>query len=709
LLLALAATQPRWERPTADESVTVMVDLSASTRSAIYRDRAALDKRLDELLGRHPYRLIYFADGAVKTGPSGDRLTDLPSRITEFAPPAGGSVVLFSDGQFELPAIAAPTLVVVDVGLDNPADARVMSLNAADGMLNAAIVNRGSPRGLHWQGTASSAPASATTGDYSLSASLSAGASQAILQISPGDAWPENDAMTAIVPPPAKLQRWWVGAGPVPTGWTAVSPADLLAQPADLLRAGVIALHDLPADDLSAGQQAQLEHYVRDLGGTLFIFGGRHAFAAGGYAQTTLDALSPLASNPPRPTKQWVILTDASGSMAAATADGTRLDRAVAAIESILLALPPDDTVTIGSFAGDIRWWSSGKSVRGTLGGDFRPVDAVPTGPTNLSAVLSSLSTDSTSRTLVLITDGGAGPVDSAKLSAQLKASSSSLELLLIGQGPAADSLQRIAQATGGHVLYEKDPAQWAKSAKVLARSAGDPQLETTPAHIRFVGNVAGNGLAVVSPWNRTWLKKEASVFALSDEGDPLAAWWQVGNGRVAALAFDPMGHDQPMLDLMDATLTRPPRDDRFTIHWSEQAGQVTVQIVADDKGKPFNDAALSLLGTVSEPIPQIAPGEYALTFDAPRQAMVVAIAFNGNVIDRHALAGHYPAEFSAIGNNYANLHQLAKQTGGRLIGPADHSPIDLPRHLADISLTPLLCILAAGSIAGALLIMRRA
>src|SRR5215218_2463360 len=61
LLLALAAGGPTWHRPAAAE-VVVMVDLSASTRTAQYRDAVALRERVRQLLGDVPHRMEFFAD-----------------------------------------------------------------------------------------------------------------------------------------------------------------------------------------------------------------------------------------------------------------------------------------------------------------------------------------------------------------------------------------------------------------------------------------------------------------------------------------------------------------------------------------------------------------------------------------------------------------------------------------------------------------------
>jgi hypothetical protein len=704
VLIVLAAMQPRWDGSAIDQPVTVMVDLSPSTRTAHFRDPAQLQRRINQLLGDHPYRLHYFADQLTSTASDGGRLADIPSFRTRFLPPAGGPILLFSDGQFEPPATAPPVFVAVDIGLDKPNDARVASLHVQDATLTASVVNRGPTRALHWHGAGPAAPQDAATGAYALTAPRAAGATQVAVQLAPGDAWPENDALTAIVPPPVMLERWWVG-GTAPTGWIAIAPATLLSS-ADLLRAGVIALHNLPADELSTSQQSQLQRYVSDMGGTLIILGGNRAFAAGGYAQTTIGELSPLASHPPRPTMQWVLLADASGSMAAATPNGTRFALAVGAMKAILASLPADDPVAIGAFAGQIGWWSTGKSVRDTPPDRFPPADFSPSGPTNLAAALSSLADDRQPRSIFLITDGGSPPIDVATLSEKFRAGSSSIHVLAIGTGPAMDSLKGLAKSTNGQVLAQDDPAKWPQAARALLGGALPMRLETERVQVKFSDMLTSMQPLEVSPWNRTWLKDKATALAATAGGSPMAAWWQVGNGRVAATAFDPPAD---VIDRIVARIARPPHDDRFSVQWTKQSANVAIGISAVDQGQPINRASLSLtIAGQTYPVPQLAPGEYGLRLDAPRQPTIATIQFDGVVIDRHALPGHYPAEFNGIGNDYAAMHRLADQTGGRLIGPADQTRIQLPRKSDGLPLTPWLAALGALGFATGLVMWRR-
>jgi hypothetical protein len=107
LLLALAAGGTTWHRPVASE-IPVMVDLSASTRGATYRDPRALDQRIRQLLGDTPFRITYFAEQNTAAAPNGTPLPDLPGDATRFAPPPAPAILLFSDGRFDLPPPPPP-------------------------------------------------------------------------------------------------------------------------------------------------------------------------------------------------------------------------------------------------------------------------------------------------------------------------------------------------------------------------------------------------------------------------------------------------------------------------------------------------------------------------------------------------------------------------------------------------------------------------
>src|SRR2546423_6629369 len=82
LLLTLAAAGMSWRRAHRGE-VLVMVDVSPSTRTASYRNRAALNRRISQLLGGMPHRALLFAE-TNRPDTGADPLPDLSAERTIF-------------------------------------------------------------------------------------------------------------------------------------------------------------------------------------------------------------------------------------------------------------------------------------------------------------------------------------------------------------------------------------------------------------------------------------------------------------------------------------------------------------------------------------------------------------------------------------------------------------------------------------------------
>ena len=97
-----------------------------------------------------------------------------------------------------------------------------------------------------------------------------------------------------------------------------------------------------------------------------------------------------------------------------------------------------------------------------------------------------------------------------------------------------------------------------------------------------------------------------------------------------------------------------------------------------------------------SRTIPQTAPGQYDLSVEAPRQPLIAIVRNNAEVLSRIAVAGRYPPEFDAIGNNHQNMTRLAERTGGQVILPSQRSPIDFRWRRKTVSLDSILAALGA-------------
>lgn len=691
-----------------------MVDLSPSTRTATYRDPAALRGRIGQLLGRSPHRVVYFASesATTTTAPPGPTLPDLLADRTTFAPPAARAVLLFSDARFALPAFTPPTYIVVDAALDTVADASVEDLEVRGDELAVTVENAGPPRPLRIAGAGGSPADTAPTGAIVLTRPVASRPAEVVAQLAAGDPWPENDRLVGVVPPSERVERWWVGQADPGPGWRFFAPRALPGSEAAFLAPSVIVLDNVAATELSPAQQGRLRRYVDDLGGGLVILGGDRAFAAGGYAGSVLESLSPLASTPPEPTTHWLLLADSSGSMAG-TVPGTGATRwrfAADAILGLLPALPPEDRVSVGGFAKELDWWVQDRAARDVVALKLPPAGTTPRGPTELEASLQAIAASAEPtglpKQLLLMTDGAAEIDDARSLAASLQQKDIRLHLLAIGDagGVGLPALRQITSDTGGTALVELDPRQWTAAVRRLMRSAAPDLFVREPLPVRFRIDLAALPPRSVSPWNRTWLKETAEALAEARTGGgetvfPVAR--STGDRRVLAAAFGATpAQAEPFVRLVE----RPPRDPRYQVTWDAGAAlRVTVDARADG-GRYLNGERLSLrlvgdAGATAppvRPIPQAGPGRYELLIDAPRRPAVAEVLAGGRVIDRRAIAGRYAPEFEAIGNDRRAMDNLAARTGGRVIEPQDTRPIELPWPRREVPLTPALSALGA-------------
>jgi hypothetical protein len=751
VLLALAAGAPVWNRPAAGE-VLVMVDVSPSTRTARYRDASALRTRIDQLIPRARYHVITFA-GPEAGQPAlsvvdGSPLDELPANRTVFAPPPGQPVLLFSDGRFEIPPVLPPVYVVVDPLLESPGDAAVerLEIRGADAVVT--VRNAGGPRELTLSGVDGAATVSVPPGPLVVSRKLATSprTSVVVARLSAGDAWPENDALSLPAPPPALAERWWVAAAPPATSatdgaWRFLRPSELPTEAAAYLAPSVIVFDNIPADDFSPAQMQRLTQYVRDLGGGLVILGGDHAFAAGGYAGTPIESLSPLASTPPEPTAHWVLLVDSSGSMNAPASTGaagdagggvsgsgaTRWRVAAEAAVALLRSLPPDDRASVGGFSAGLSWWARDRRAADAAGESLPPPGAAPTGPTELRRALSDVTAAAgpgLPTQIVLFTDANADITDVNALAEAMRNKNVRLHLLAIGDAgdnsAGLRAARQLVAATGGMTVDETDPARWAAAAHRLLRRAATTLLESRPVRIRFVGDLSALPSRDVSPWNRTWLKAGATLLAEAEGATssggaggahpPLVARWEAGEGAVAAAGF---GSPQPAeVDALVRLAARPPRDPRLTVSW-DAGSRLRVTIDAVDGQQYLNGLDLSLqltdpsrpgAGPESMRIPQASPGRYELAVDAPRAPALATVRQGAHAVDRTAIAGRYPPEFDAIGNDRAAMRELARRGGGAVVEPSSTKPLDLAGPRSEVPLSPPLAAAGAACVALALL-----
>ncbi|MDB5293499.1 MAG: hypothetical protein JWL69_4740, partial [Phycisphaerales bacterium] len=182
-------------------------------------------------------------------------------------------------------------------------------------------------------------------------------------------------------------------------------------------------------------------------------------------------------------------------------------------------------------------------------------------------------------------------------------------------------------------------------------------------------------------------------------------ARWNVGEGRVLALAFDA---GPSLADALAQSAGRAPHDPRYRVTW-ETGSRLRVTVDALDGQRYLNGEKIELdLSEESESaaaaksiaVPQIEPGRYELSLPAPRSPAFATVRVAGHVVDRIAVAGRYAPEFDAIGNDPEAMEKLARRTGGQVIPSRQTWPIDFRWPRRPISLAPLLALIGAALIA---------
>ncbi|MDB5299994.1 MAG: hypothetical protein JWO87_1657, partial [Phycisphaerales bacterium] len=182
-------------------------------------------------------------------------------------------------------------------------------------------------------------------------------------------------------------------------------------------------------------------------------------------------------------------------------------------------------------------------------------------------------------------------------------------------------------------------------------------------------------------------------------------ARWNVGEGRVLALAFDP---GPSLADALAQSAGRPPRDPRYRVTW-ETGPRLHVTVNALDGPRYLNGEKIELdLSEKSESasaaksiaVPQTEPGRYELSLPAPRSPTFAAVRVAGRLMDRIAVAGRYAPEFDAVGSDPEAMEKLARRTGGQVVPSRQTWPIDFKWPRRPAPLTPVLAMIGAALIA---------
>lgn len=334
-----------------------------------------------------------------------------------------------------------------------------------------------------------------------------------------------------------------------------VLPYDLPAELPNLAPYASIVLVDVPARQLTNRQMTSLQSYVRDLGGGLVVIGGPTSYGVGGYFRTPLEEILPveiqIKDEQRRPSLAIVFVIDHSGSMAETSGGVVKLELAKEAAMRSVELLMPSDRVGVIAF-DDAATWVVPMTDLEEPAEVIRSIGTLrPGGGTDILAGLQAMANvlpgeETTSKHVILLTDGGANPAGIPELVTRLF-QDDQITLTTVGVGrDAAAFLPDLAELGGGRYHFAADPGAIPSiftEETMLATRSYIIEEEFSPQ--LFQSSPILEGIQALPPllgYVGTSSKDTAQTILVTHKGDPLLASWQYGLGKVVAFTSDATG-----------------------------------------------------------------------------------------------------------------------------------------------------------------------
>ena len=474
-------------------------------------------------------------------------------------------------------------------------------------------------------------------------------------------------------------------------------------------------LFDIPATAMTLDQMKTLEQFVQTLGRGLVAIGGAQSYGLGDYATTPLETALPVSMDiPPRedkPTVALLLIIDKSGSMDYGGRDGP--NKMAMAREAAVLAteeLEATDQIGVLAFDDTNRWVVPFQTI-GTGAvreGVKQKIQSIQAGGgTEIFPSLQAGYVDLRKRTaqlrhIILLTDGKSfTSADYDSLVDRMRQDQITLSTIGIGNDTDEALLKHLANKGKGRyqltVDAKKIPQLVTKETKIASKnpiveSKFHAQLSDTSPILR---GFKPEDLPALKGYVVTTPKPTAQRVLTSPSGDPILAKWQYGLGR--AVAWTPDARDRwagdwiawdgfpkflaqavrwsmpdPANRSLQAGVAFEGEEAIITVDAAEEDGtyidladtSATITALADNSQRPLR-------------LRQVAPGRYEGRIAAgPPGAYRLDLtqARGGGRPPLKDVAGFsvpYPAELRPSPGGPALLYDLARLTGGRLLGEA--------------------------------------
>jgi Mg-chelatase subunit ChlD len=475
---------------------------------------------------------------------------------------------------------------------------------------------------------------------------------------------------------------------------------------AELSAFDLLILDNVPAFQLTHAKMENIESYVRDLGGGLFVIGGAQSYGAGGYFRTPLERVLPLEMRPPArldlPHVALLFVLDKSGSMGAGAEGSTKLDLAKAAAIAAADIMNPTDQIGILAFDASWDWALPFRQVGKGEWINDKLAALQSDGGTDLYKALvearrAMLDKEAAIRHVIVLSDGLTDKADFSPLIRDLARAGVTVSTVSVGNDADVKLMADIARQGKGRSYVALDPQTipqiFTTETLLIAR---DLLIEKTftPGIVARIGPLRGIAPTAPPPLHGyvlTYPKERAEVLMKAAE-DPLLASWRHGLGRVTAFTSDLTGRwgkDWVAWQALPQWAGQVARDSmRRVVETRTRAEFVnqgdTVKVVADILASDGNFAnQLRLRGNVATPgstaqevvFQQSAPGRYEARFEvAERGIYFLTLSTEAGagdaptVVATFPYVAPFPEEYRELRPNYALLSRLAEETGGEML-----------------------------------------
>jgi uncharacterized membrane protein len=486
----------------------------------------------------------------------------------------------------------------------------------------------------------------------------------------------------------------------------------------ELLDTDAVMLVNTSCGNFTYAQQELLCHFVRELGGGLVMVGGPQAFGAGGWIGSPVAEVLPVDVDPPQKKqmpKGALVLVMHSCEMPMGNYWGKEV--ALAAVG----ALSRLDLAGVISYGwGTSRLWDyplgpvGDKRALASAIKNMQMGDMPDFGSPMQEAYDSLAASDAAQKHVIMISDGDPAPPSDQLLGLYKLAGITCTGVAVYPHGPTdIQSLVRIAQATGGRFHHVTDPNKlpqiFVKEAQTVKRaliSEEDFRPRVAGAASEIVRGLAA--LPGLGGYVLTGPKGGAAELVLAGpEDDPILAAWQVGVGRCVAFTSSAdsrwagqwlaWGGFNRFWEQAVRWAAKSRQSADCTVFADVQGRDVTVTVEAlDREGRFVQYAGLTgrLIGpdmaAKEVPLIQVGPGTYRGSFKAGQSGSYLmnlryekAGAEGGGGMVQSVIIVPYAPEYRDLADNAALLAEIARETGGRIIGgPAEEADLFSRRGL---------------------------